>query len=80
MAAPLCNDLRLRVVSSIGSGLSRRSAAARFDVSIASAVRWYPRYQRTGSIEPAVIGGDRQSHRGKLMRRGSLAGLMSEET
>ena len=54
--------------------------AARFDVSIASAVRWYPRYQRTGSVEPAVIGGDRQSHRGKLMRRGSLAGLMSEET
>ena len=54
--------------------------AARFDVSIASAVHWYPRYQRTGSIEPAVIGGDRQSHQGKLMRRGSLAGLMSEET
>ena len=63
MTAPLSNDLRLRVVSSIESGLSRRAAAAKFDVSIASAVRWYQRYKRTGSVAPAAIGGDRHSHR-----------------
>lgn len=63
MTAPLSNDLRRRVVLSIESGFSRRAAAAKFDVSIASAVRWYQRYKRTGSIEPDVIGGDRQSHR-----------------
>jgi transposase len=63
MTAPLSNDLRLRVVRAIESGLSRRAAAAKFDVSIASAVRWHQRYARTGSIEPDAIGGDRYSHR-----------------
>ncbi len=63
MTAPLSNDLRLRVVMAVDSGLSRRAAAARFDVSIASAVRWYQRFKRTGCIEPDAIGGDRHSHR-----------------
>jgi transposase len=63
MTAPLSNDLRLRVVRAIEAGLSRRAAAAKFDVSIASAVRWYQRYKRTGSVEPDAIGGDRHSHR-----------------
>ena len=63
MTAPLSNDLRLRVVGAIDGGLSRRAAAAKFDVSVASAVRWYQRYRRTGSVTPAAIGGDRHSHR-----------------
>ena len=63
MTAPLSNDLRLRVVQAIEGGLSRRAAAARFEVSIASAVRWHQRYKRTGSVEPEAIGGDRHSHR-----------------
>lgn len=63
MTAPLSNDLRLRVVRAIDSGLSRRGAAAKYEVSIASAVRWYQRYRRTGGIEPDAIGGDRHSHR-----------------
>jgi hypothetical protein len=46
MTAPLSNDLRARVVRAIEGGLSRRAAAAKFDVSIASAVRWYQRYKR----------------------------------
>ena len=63
MTAPLSNDLRLRVVLAIEGGLSRRAAAAKFDVSVASAVRWYQRYKRTGSVEPDAVGGDRHSHR-----------------
>jgi transposase len=63
MTAPLSNDLRFRVVMAVEGGLSRRAAAARYDVSIASAVRWYQRFKRTGSIEPDAIGGDRHSHR-----------------
>lgn len=63
MTAPLSNDLRWRVVRAIEVGLSRRAAAAKFDVSIASAVRWHQRYARTGSIEPDAMGGDRHSHR-----------------
>ena len=63
MTAPLSNDLRLRVVKAIEGGLSRRAAAAKFEVSIASAVRWYQRFKRTGGIEPDAIGGDHHSHR-----------------
>jgi len=63
MTAPLSNDLRLRVVLAIERGLSRRAAAAKFDVSVASAVRWHQRYKGTGSVEPDAIGGDRSSHR-----------------
>ena len=32
-------------------------------LSIASAVRWHQLYRRSGSVEPAAIGGDRHSHR-----------------
>ena len=63
MTAPLSNDLRRRVVKAIERGLSRRAAAAKFDISVASAVRWYQRFKRTGSIEPDAIGGDHHSHR-----------------
>jgi len=63
MTAPLSNNLRLCVVKAIEGGLSRRAAAAKFEVSIASAVRWYQRFKRTGSIEPDAIGGDHHSHR-----------------
>lgn len=62
MTAPLSNDLRLRVVRAIDSGLSRRAAADKFDVSIASAVRWHQRYRETGSVKPKAMGGDRYSH------------------
>jgi len=65
MAAPLSNDLRLRVVQAVKNGLLRRTVAKKFSVSIASAVCWYQRFKRTGSIEPDTIGGDRQSHRSK---------------
>ena len=63
MTAPLSNDLRLRVVKAIEGGLSRRAAAANYDVSVASAVRWHQRFKRNGSVAPDCIGGDRHSHR-----------------
>lgn len=62
MTAPLSNDLRRRVVQAIDGGLSRRAAAAKFEVSIASAVRWYQRLKRKGDVGPDPIGGDRTSH------------------
>ncbi len=63
MTAPLSNDLRLCVVKAIEGGLSRRAAAAKFEVSIASAVRWHQRFKRTGSVKPDAIGGDHHSYR-----------------
>lgn len=78
MTAPLSNDLRFRVVRAIEAGLSRRAAAAQFDVSIASAVRWYQRYTRTGTVEPAAIGGDRHSHRAEVHAAKVLAWIDAE--
>jgi len=66
MTAPLSNDLRRRVVFAIESGLSRREAAAKFDVSVASAVRWHQRYRLRGNVAPDAIGGDRHSHRAEV--------------
>jgi transposase len=63
MTAALSNDLRDRVVRAIEGGLSRRAAAAKFEISIASAVRWHQRFRRQGNVAPASMGGDRTSHR-----------------
>jgi len=78
MTAPLSNDLRLRFVRAIEAGPSRRAAAAKFDVSIASAVRWHQRYKRTGSVEPDAIGGDRHSHRAEA-HAAMMLGWIEEE-
>jgi transposase len=60
----LSDDLRERVVEAVVlGGLSRNQAAARFKVSIASAVRWVKRFKTTGEISPAPSGGDRRSGR-----------------
>jgi len=40
MARTLSQDLRDRVVAAIDGGLSCRTAAARFGVSVSSAIRW----------------------------------------
>ena len=58
------DDLRERVIEAVVlGGLSRNQAAARFKVSVASAVRWVKRFNITGEISPAPCGGDRRSGR-----------------
>jgi len=52
MAKALSDDLRKRVVEAVEGGLSRRAAAAKYDVGEATAIRWVERYHRTGSWEP----------------------------
>ncbi len=42
-------DLRDRVISAVEAGVSARSAAARFDVGVATAIRWVRRWRETGS-------------------------------
>ncbi|MGH6842563.1 MAG: hypothetical protein ACREDV_10810 [Methylocella sp.] len=65
----LSDDLRKRVVETVVfGGLSRNAAAKRFDVSIASAVRWVKRYETTGEISPSPSGGDRRSGRIEAQR------------
>jgi transposase len=51
-------DLRERVVASVvDDGLSRRAAAARFDVGISTVIAWVRRFLETGSVAPGQMGG-----------------------
>lgn len=60
MGKPYSNDLRKRVVAAVEEGgLSRRQAAARFDVGIATVIRWVIRVRETGSVAPDKMGGNR---------------------
>lgn len=61
MAKPLDEDLRVRVVGAVRRGMSRHGAAARFGVSVSSAIRWAKLEAETGSVKPRPMGGDRHS-------------------
>ena len=63
MSEALSVDLRARVVQTVLKGASCRSAAARFGVSVSSAIRWCARLRETGSVAPGALGGDRRSGR-----------------
>lgn len=56
MARPLSLDLRERIVKAVRSGLSRRAAAERFQVSESCAIKLLQRWERTGSVAPAPRG------------------------
>ena len=58
MSGPISTDLRERLVSAVErEGISARAAAARFGVSVSSAIKWTRRYRETGSVAPGKIGG-----------------------
>ncbi len=63
MAKYLSEDLRIRVIEAVEAGASRRRAAARFGVSVSSAIRWVDVWRRTGRTAPYPRGGDRRSGR-----------------
>ena len=53
----LSEDLRERVVEAVVlGGLSRNQAAARFKVSVASAVRWVKRFKTTAIFLRRLVG------------------------
>jgi transposase len=57
------DPIRERVLAAIEGGLSCRAAAARFGVSVSSAIRWRQRLVQRGSAAPRMQGGDRRSAR-----------------
>ena len=61
MAKALSQDLRDRVVAAIDDGLSRRGAAARFGVSVSSAIRWHQLAREHGRAIARKPGGDLRS-------------------
>ncbi len=46
----ILEDLRIRLVKKVSSGLSRRQAAAHFEVSASSAVRFVKQYEEEGTV------------------------------
>ena len=89
MSKPYSMDLRERVVGAVEEdGLSRRQAAARFGISVSTAINWLRRYRETGSVAPGQMGGHRPkkiigAHRDWLLARGialdfTLRGLQGE--
>jgi transposase len=57
MARAYSSDLRDRVVAAVIAGATVRAAAARFEVSVASVVKWTQRYRATGSAAAKPRGG-----------------------
>lgn len=58
MGRPYSLDLRERVVAAVEQGnLSRRQAAAHFDVGISTVINWVRRFRQTGSAAPGKMGG-----------------------
>ncbi len=53
MTKPLDEDLRVRVVGAVGEGLSSHASAARFRVSISSAIRWAKLRKRPVLLKPS---------------------------
>ena len=68
MAGALSHDLRSRVLPAVDGGLSRRSAADRFGVGIATAIRWVRAWRDEGRPTPLPMGGDVRSHRIEAFR------------
>ena len=63
MGRYLSDDLRIRVIRAVDGGLSRRAAAARFGVSVSSAIRWMSDYLAEGRSRSKPQGGDQRSGR-----------------
>ena len=63
MAKTLSQDLRSRLIAVVEGGMSRRAAAERFGVSVATAVRWVREFRATGATAAKPKGGDQRSHR-----------------
>ena len=59
MGRPYSLDLRDRVVAGVMAGDSCRSVAKRFEVSVASVVKWSQRFRATGSAAAKRMGGHR---------------------
>ena len=89
MTRPYSMDLRQRVVVAVtDGGMSRRQAAAHFDVSVSTAIKWLQRVRCTGSAAPAQMGGYKPraisgAHRDWLLQRCgeadfTLRGLVAE--
>ena len=78
MGKPLSMDLRARTLAAVDGGMSRRSAAGRFGVSVSSVIRWDAARRRTGGFAPKPQGGDTRSRRIEAQRAVVMAAFEEE--
>lgn len=78
MTKALSQDLRDRVVAAIDGGLSRRGAAARFGVSVSSAIRWHQLAREHGRAVARKPGGDQRSSKTEVHAEKIMA-LLEEQ-
>jgi transposase len=78
MARTLSEDLRTRVIASVEGGLSRRAAAERFGIGVATAIRWVRAFRASGSIQARPKGGDLRSHRIEAYREVILGAVAAQ--
>ena len=71
-------DLCERVVAAVNGGMSRRRAAERFGVGIATAIRWVQLAREKGTPAPMKVVGDRRSER--IERHADFIGELIETT
>ena len=75
MSRALSSDLRSRVIAAVGAGSSRRAAAARFGVSVSSAICWMQDWRESGRDKARRQGGDRRSQRAEAYKDIILAAV-----
>ena len=63
MARSLSQELRSRVIAAVDGGMSRRAAAERFGVGMATAIRWLRDWRVLGRATALAQGGDFRSCR-----------------
>ena len=78
MGKPLSMDLRARALAAVDGGMSRRSAAGRFGVSVSSVIRWDSARRGTGGFAPKPQGGDMRSRRIEAQRAVVMAAFEEE--
>ena len=76
MPKPYSQDLRERVIRAVEGGASCHEAAAIFEVSPSSAIKWVARWRRSGSAAAKPMGGKRSP---LDERKGWLLALVAAE-
>ena len=79
MAGALSHDIRSRLLAAVDNGMSRRSAAERFGIGIATAIRWVRAWRDEGRPTPLPMGGDVRSHRIEAFRDVILAAIEAQK-
>lgn len=79
MAKTLSADLRGRVIAAVQAGSTRRAAAERFGVGVATAIRWVRVFRTSGAVSAVPKGGDLRSHRIEALRAVILGAIEAQK-